>query len=134
MKTNRPRLTSLKPRLSTLDTRRVKPAQKVADPFYGTSAWRSLMARLLAERGRRCEACGRTGCRIYGDHRRELQDGGAALDPSNVMLLCAACHTRKTDAVRRERARQMYGDARQAPQERAGRDDGEAGGGGWGCL
>jgi len=102
MKTSRPRLPTLRPRLSTLPPRLAAPPKKV-DSFYLSPEWRSLMARLLAERGRRCEECGRVNCRIYGDHVRELQDGGAPLDPSNVKLLCGACHTTKTSRARAER-------------------------------
>jgi 5-methylcytosine-specific restriction protein A len=99
------RLKTLEPRLTALDTRRVKPAPKRAEPFYLSAAWRSLMAALIAERGRRCEECGRTSCRIFGDHIVELRDGGAPLDPSNVMLRCGSCHTAKTARARAERMR-----------------------------
>jgi 5-methylcytosine-specific restriction protein A len=40
---------------------------------------------------------------VYGDHIIELQDGGALLDPANVMLRCAPCHGRKTAAERDKR-------------------------------
>jgi len=99
----KPRLGTLAPRIGTLDTRRVKPAPKRAEPFYLSPEWRALMARLLAERGRRCQECGRTDCRIFGDHIIELNDGGAPLDPGNVKLLCGACHTIKTSRARSER-------------------------------
>ena len=49
----------------------------------------------IAARGRRCEECDRAQCRIYGDHIRELKDGGAPLDPANVLLRCRSCHTLK---------------------------------------
>ena len=38
-----------------------------------------------------------------GDHIRELQDGGALLDPRNIMLRCGSCHTTKTIAERAKR-------------------------------
>jgi 5-methylcytosine-specific restriction protein A len=85
--------------------RRVKPQAKTAAPFYLTPEWRALMTKLLAERGRRCQECGRTGCRIFGDHVVELQDGGAPLDEGNVLLRCGSCHTRKTAAERAKRMR-----------------------------
>ena len=92
------------PRVKTRDHHTVKPRPSTGNPaFYVTSEWRSLVARLLEQRGRRCERCGREGCRIYGDHIHELQDAGAPLDPSNVQLLCGSCHTRKTAAVRTSR-------------------------------
>jgi len=107
----KPRLGTLPPRLGILDTRRVKPAPKRADPFYLSPEWRTLMARLMAKRGRRCEACGRVNCRIFGDHIIELNDGGAPLDPSNVKLLCGSCHTTKTSSARAERMAKHWGSA-----------------------
>lgn len=96
-------LKTTKPRVAVLDTRRVKPSPKVADEFYTSSAWRALLRSIIAERGRRCEKCGKTGVRIYGDHIVELKDGGAPLDRRNCQLLCASCHTRKTAAERAKR-------------------------------
>jgi 5-methylcytosine-specific restriction protein A len=98
-------LKTLQPRLKGLDTRRVKPPPKVAELFYLSPEWRALMAAIVKVRGRRCEKCGRTGCRVFGDHIEELKDGGAPLDPSNVMLRCGSCHTAKTARVRAERMR-----------------------------
>ena len=94
---------TLRPKVAARDYRAVKPRLKTADRFYSTPAWRQLMARLIAERGRRCEVCGRTDCVIYGDHIRELQDGGAPLDPRNIQLLCPKHHGEKTAAVRTSR-------------------------------
>jgi 5-methylcytosine-specific restriction enzyme A len=110
MATERVRLAQLPQRVAVYDTRAVKPAVKVAEGFYLSRPWRSLVAGLLAQRGRRCEACGRTGeggkpVRIFADHIRELVDGGAALDPRNVRLMCGSCHTTKTLAERAKRLR-----------------------------
>lgn len=89
---------------------RVKVAQpaKRADPFYLSPEWRALMDRLIAERGRRCQdpECNtpnRVPSRIFGDHIIERRDGGADLDPSNVLLRCGSCHTRKTAQARAQR-------------------------------
>lgn len=84
----------------------VSPIKKRGASFYLGSEWRSLVSHLLAQRGRRCEACGRTGCRIFGDHIHELKDGGAPLDPGNVRLLCGSCHSTKTARVRAIRWRE----------------------------
>lgn len=97
------RLTNLAPRMTVLNAATAKVPDKVAEPFYLSAAWRGLMADLLTRRGRQCEDCGRTGCRIFGDHVRELKDGGSALDPANVRLLCGSCHGLKTAAVRAAR-------------------------------
>jgi len=32
--------------------------------------------------------------RVFGDHMVELQDGGAPLDKTNVMLRCGSCAQR----------------------------------------
>jgi 5-methylcytosine-specific restriction endonuclease McrA len=103
------RLRTLPPRLQALDTRRVKPPPKQTAPFYLSPEWRQLMARLIAERGRCCERCGRTGntdgswLRLFGDHVVELKDGGAELDPGNIRLLCGSCHSTKTAKARADR-------------------------------
>jgi 5-methylcytosine-specific restriction enzyme A len=77
-----------------------QPEKKRADDFYGSMPWRNLMKALISQRGRRCEECGKTGSRIYGDHIHELKDGGAPLDPRNIRLLCPSHHTSKTLATR----------------------------------
>lgn len=84
------------------------PAKK-ADSFYLSPEWRALMDGIVRLRGRRCAdpmhdpAKTRTCRRVFGDHIRELKDGGAPLDPSNIMLRCGSCHTRKTAAERARR-------------------------------
>src|SRR5450759_666400 len=100
--TKQPRLTLLGSRVS-MATPRLTPSPKVADPVYQTPAWRALIAAIITQRGRRCEdhRCqtpGRTGMRVFGDHVKELRDGGALLDPANVILRCGSCHTKKTIA------------------------------------
>jgi 5-methylcytosine-specific restriction protein A len=96
-------LRTLPPRIRTVDTSIARTLPKVADQFYLSPEWRALMARLIAERGRRCQDCGRTDCRIFGDHVHELKDGGEPLDPANVRLLCGSCHSAKTNRARAER-------------------------------
>jgi 5-methylcytosine-specific restriction protein A len=77
--------------------------------FYGSGDWKALLRRIIATRGRRCqdphcETPNRgQGERIYGDHVREIADGGALLDENNIMLRCASCHGRKTAEVARAR-------------------------------
>ncbi len=83
--------------------------EKKADPFYLSPEWRALMAKLIKQRGRRCEDSEhdrtkpREGVRIFGDHVQEIKDGGALLDPTNVMLRCGPCHARKTAEAARAR-------------------------------
>lgn len=102
------RLKTLRSRIGELDTRRARPAPKTAEPFYSSRPWRELLEQIFQARGRRCEdpRCERPRGpwrRIYGDHVVELQDEGAKLDPANVMLRCASCHTRKTAEERAKR-------------------------------
>lgn len=97
------KLRTFGPRLREHRTQRIAPPPKTVDPFYRSPEWRALMASVIAERGRRCEDCGRTGCRIFGDHATELADGGAPLDRRNIRLLCGSCHTRKTAQARASR-------------------------------
>lgn len=98
----------LQPSLRTIDTRTARPAPKRADPFYLTPEWRKLMGEIIAERGRRCEECGRTRTRIFGDHIIEMQDGGALLDRRNIRCLCGSCHSAKTAASRAKRMAIRY--------------------------
>src|SRR5437016_3170907 len=85
-----------------INTSKFGPSAKITDPFYGSAEWQQLMARIIKQRGRRCEdpehdpATPRVGVRIYGDHIVERRDGGADLDQRNILLRCASCHTRKT--------------------------------------
>jgi len=90
-------------RLPAADTRKVKTEAKRGDPFYDSAPWRALVARLIQERGRVCQSCGAQGVCLHGDHIVELQDGGAALEPSNVQLLCLPCHNKKTAKARTRR-------------------------------
>jgi 5-methylcytosine-specific restriction endonuclease McrA len=91
--------------LRPLDTRTVRTpsAVKLTAGFYKSPEWKALMRALIAERGRVCESCGARGVRIYGDHIEELADGGAALDTSNIELLCGSCHNKKTAMARESR-------------------------------
>lgn len=99
-------LRNVSPRLVAVDTRVARPAPKVADPFYLSAEWRRLVARLIQERGHRCQSCGRTHnpdgsrVRLFADHVRELKDGGAPLDPANIRLLDGRCHATKTMSAR----------------------------------
>ena len=84
---------------------KVAQAPKVALPFYKSAEWKALVAQIKARRGNRCEAegCGASGF-VIADHVIEIRDGGARLDPANIMLLCAPCHGRKTARARRARS------------------------------
>ena len=111
-------LSNLKPALST-SVKAALTVPKRVDEFLTSKPWRELVARLICERGRRCESkkpgtkmwegCGKeldergVPIRIFGDHIKERQDGGAHLDPDNVQLLCGSCHSAKTAYARAKR-------------------------------
>jgi 5-methylcytosine-specific restriction protein A len=90
-------------------TQRLTPRPKTVLPVYSSPEWRTLIATIIRQRGRRCEdpQCSTpnraAGQRIYGDHIQEISDQGELLDPSNVLLRCAPCHGRKTAAERDKR-------------------------------
>ena len=80
----------------------LKAPPKLADEFYRSPEWRRLVREIKAERGSWCQRCG-SGHRIIADHIKELKDGGARLDRSNIELLCQSCHNKKTAASRAAR-------------------------------
>ena len=97
------RIRTLAPLVQPLDLDTAKPPSRLTEKLYSSTAWLGLMARLRKQRGSQCERCGATKVRTIGDHIIELSDGGPALDPTNVQLLCWPCHTSKTNAERAKR-------------------------------
>ena len=105
-----PRLTMLKPRVSTLDTSLAPPPPKETESHYGTpehKAW----ARGVGERaGWRCQDTEHKGprlvCKGVADHVKERRDRpDLQLDPANGLYRCWPCHSRKTHAERALRQR-----------------------------
>lgn len=101
------RLTTLKPRVAVLDTRRTQPAPKVASSFYLTPEWRAARELSIALHNWMCAKCSRSGCRLFVDHKVELQDGGAPYEQGNLEPLCGACHSIKTAKARAQRHKQV---------------------------
>lgn len=97
------RLPAQRPRLGALDTRTARAMPKQAAAHYLTPEHRAWRTAVLARAGGCCQACARSGVRLFADHVVEMQDGGAPLDLSNGQALCGACHTRKTAAARAAR-------------------------------
>jgi 5-methylcytosine-specific restriction protein A len=93
-----------------LDLRSVRPPAKRVDPYYLTPEHQAWRDRVIARAGARCEdpehdpRRPRSGIRLFADHIRELQDGGARLDLDNGMARCGSCHSRKTAVERDARA------------------------------
>jgi 5-methylcytosine-specific restriction enzyme A len=52
-----PRRSMLGNRTPELDTRSARPPAKIANPFYLTPEWRSLVAEIIRERGASCLLC-----------------------------------------------------------------------------
>lgn len=92
---------------------KVRVPEKKAESFYLSPEWRALMDGIIVQRfGDRaharcedpdCRTKYRIGIRVFGDHIVERKDGGALLDPRNVLCRCGACHSRKTAAERAQR-------------------------------
>ena len=89
-------------RLGSAVPSRLPVPPKLALPFYQSPEWRALRDRVISARGKQCEQCGARGF-VIADHKVEIRDGGARLDPSNIKLLCAKCHGRKTALAKRAR-------------------------------
>ena len=111
----RARIRTMPSRIKARDTRSIKPADPVGrsfkrvDPFYTSPEWTALRKHLVKVRGWRCqdpkcETPRGPWKQIYGDHIVERQDGGAALDPRNILLRCGVCHGRKTRDEKAKRA------------------------------
>lgn len=68
--------------------------------FLSSDAWINFRLMLIAERGNKCEKCGKRIARsidIIGHHKIELtpesvSDYNVSLNPDNVMLVCFDCH------------------------------------------
>ncbi|HEV2100672.1 MAG TPA: HNH endonuclease signature motif containing protein [Stellaceae bacterium] len=94
---------SLRPRVGATLRVGPAPAPHRAAPIYTSPEWRQFIGAIIRKRGRRCEDCERTGCRIFGDHIVELKDGGEPFEETNIRLLCGSCHTAKTARARAAR-------------------------------
>jgi 5-methylcytosine-specific restriction protein A len=105
------RVPTLAPLVPKSDGRTIRPEPKRADPFYQTDEHKQFREQVLRNAGFRCEwienaqRCGKAAPehRMFADHIRERQDGGAPFDPANGQCLCGAHHTRKTAQARARR-------------------------------
>lgn len=118
------KLRTLRSTVRPIDMRTTRPAKKVADNFYQSSAWRNLVSEIISERGQTCENCRKSheddgsSVRLIADHIVERRDGGPDLDKKNIQLLCVkeggngrrhsdgklgGCHNRKTAEAAKER-------------------------------
>lgn len=106
----------LRPRLSSMDTRTVRPPPKKADAELQTVEHMNWRAAVLRKADRRCEVvengvrCPKAepDHRMFADHIIERRDGGDPLDPMNGQCLCGSHHTLKTGRARAARLSRDY--------------------------
>ena len=73
---------------------------KTLNSFYASSRWMKLRAALIAERGPRCEQCGkleRDPSKLTGHHMIDLTpenvgDASISLNPKYIKIVCRDCH------------------------------------------
>lgn len=88
----------------------------VLQTFYASDEWRLFRLGLIAERGPRCQHCGKIIPRsidIIGHHIRELtpenvHDHLISLNPANVELVCYDCHNAEHKRFGYQHTKQVY--------------------------
>ena len=80
------------------------------------AAWQRLRLVVLERDGRLCRWC--AGPADTVDHVHALADGGARLDPANLVACCRSCNSRRGQLVSARRGRGL------APGSGASRDPG----------
>lgn len=95
-------------KLKPIDTRTVKPPDKVVESFYSTALWKATAQAIRKRDGYKCVKCGERNGRLYVDHRVERRDGGSDYDEANLETLCASCHGLKGAAERVKRGAREY--------------------------
>ncbi|MCW2195068.1 5-methylcytosine-specific restriction protein A [Bradyrhizobium elkanii] len=111
----RSRIPSLSPRVPTLDTRKVKPPEKRADPHYQTVEHQQWALKVKQRAGWRCEhvengvRCERSkarGDQMYADHIQDVRDRpDLARDLANGRCACNSHNTRAGIQARANRMR-----------------------------
>lgn len=104
----KPRIQTLKPRLQTLSTSRVRVLQGKAGatPRIRGDAWMATRRRILLRDGYTCRCCGIVRLDNEVDHIIPLEQGGSN-DDDNLQVLCggpSGCHTLKTASEAKARA------------------------------
>ena len=104
------KLTTLKPRIATLNTTRIAEQPRTTIERKRGSAGVKDRNKIKARDFGMCQACKESGRITLGavvDHKQPLWAGGSD-DDSNKWLLCIPCHDEKT---KREAAARSRGDA-----------------------
>jgi len=61
--------------------------------YLNSPEWRALSARIIAERGRKCQSCATTTARVYQVHHKTYVRLGHELD-QDLWVTCFTCHKR----------------------------------------
>lgn len=69
--------------------------------FYNSKEWQRVRYKVLSVNPF-CVVCERPA--VVVDHIKEIKDGGAKLDISNLQPMCTRCHSIKTEEERKRRA------------------------------
>ena len=110
------RLPIFRTKITSFDTRRVKPPAKAVDAHYATPEHKAWRMAVMVKAKWRCEAvvdgqrCTRHAPkdRLFADHIVEVSDGGDLLDPNNGQAMCGSHHTIKTQAERTKRSTSSF--------------------------
>lgn len=99
------KLTTLRPRLATLSTTRLKPVEHAAGARPAGRGWQETRARIQVRDYSLCADCGKLwrANRDHVDHEVPRWKGGSDED-GNLRLRCLECHKAKTDREAAERA------------------------------
>jgi hypothetical protein len=88
----------------------------VLKSFYASTAWQNFRLIVIAERGLRCEHCGRliaNPIEVILHHKIELtpenvHDVNIALNPDNILLVCRDCHDKIHGRFGYHKAKAVY--------------------------
>jgi hypothetical protein len=75
---------------------------RVGSHVYNSLRWKTLSKKIRKDHPY-CFICNKVEARLYVDHIVEIGDGGKPYDLNNLQVLCASCHTTKTNQVRGRR-------------------------------
>lgn len=84
--------------------------------FYTSRRWHDFRIALIAERGPRCQKCGRIitdPLDLIAHHKEELStdnylDANVSLNPDNVILVCHSCHDEIHERFGHKPERKVY--------------------------
>jgi len=89
----------------SIGIRVVKPEvnqERFSKEFYTSPGWIALRKK-MRKGVKECQLCGLKTHRLICDHIKELRDGGEALSPLNIQVICYPCHNKKTEISKVQR-------------------------------